>query len=314
MAVVMVVVGVGFERGRGGAAVGGLAAADLELDGGVGDVEAVAQGAVDGVENAGALGDGHLGDGDVAGEGVGGGAERPDVEVVDVEDAGDAADGGADAGRGETARGVPSSRMLRVSRTMVTELQRIMPAMMSERTGSIHIMPVKRMASAAGDDGGGGERVAQHVEEDGADVDVAGELPEQGGDGAVHQDAGGGDVHHQAGLHGDGGVEAMDGGDGDPGGEDDEGEGVDEGGEDAGALVAEGLLVGGGAALEVDGDEGEQDGEHVGDVVAGLGDEGEGVGAQAEVEGGEDIGRGERHRELSTRCILPGWTGDHVHK
>ena len=34
----------------------------------------------------------------------------------------------------------------------------------------------------------------------------------------------------------------------DPGGEDDEGEGVDEGGEDAGALVAEGLLVGGGAA------------------------------------------------------------------
>ena len=44
------------------------------------------------------------------------------------------------------------------------------------------------------------------------------------GDGAVHQDAGGGDVHHQARLDGDRGVEAMDGGDGDPGGEDDEGE------------------------------------------------------------------------------------------
>ena len=34
----------GFGLRRGGAAVGGLAADDLELDGGVGDVEAVAQG------------------------------------------------------------------------------------------------------------------------------------------------------------------------------------------------------------------------------------------------------------------------------
>ena len=48
MAVVVMVVVVGaygFEFGGGGAAVGGLAAGDLELDGGVGDVEAVAQGA-----------------------------------------------------------------------------------------------------------------------------------------------------------------------------------------------------------------------------------------------------------------------------
>ena len=53
----------------------------------------------------------------------------------------------------------------------------------------------------------------------------------------------------------------MDGGEGDPGGEDDEGEGVDEGGEDSGALVAEGFFGGGGAGTEVDGYEGEQDGE-----------------------------------------------------
>ena len=39
--------------GRGGAPVGGLAADDLELDGGVGDVEAVAQGTIDGVEDGG---------------------------------------------------------------------------------------------------------------------------------------------------------------------------------------------------------------------------------------------------------------------
>ena len=69
MAVVMVVVGAdGFEQGWSGAAVGGFAAADLELDGGVGDMEAVVQGALDAVQYGAALGHGHLGDGDVAGE------------------------------------------------------------------------------------------------------------------------------------------------------------------------------------------------------------------------------------------------------
>ena len=55
VAVVMVVGAYGFERGRGGAAVGGLAAADLELDGGVGDVELVAQGVVDALEDGAAV-------------------------------------------------------------------------------------------------------------------------------------------------------------------------------------------------------------------------------------------------------------------
>ncbi len=108
-------------------------------------------------------------------------------------------------------------------------------------------------------------------------------------------------------------AEAMDGGEGDPGGEDDEGEGVDEGGEDSGALVAEGFFGGGGAGLEVDGYEGEQDGEEVGDVVAGLGDEGEGVGAEAEDEGRDDVGRGERHGDLEDALHLAVWGCDHVH-
>ena len=69
--VVMVVVGAdGFQFGWGAAAVGGLAAGGFELDGGVGDLEAVAEGAVDAVEDPAALGHGHLGDGDVAGKGM----------------------------------------------------------------------------------------------------------------------------------------------------------------------------------------------------------------------------------------------------
>ena len=51
----MVVGAYGFEFGWGGAAVGGLAAGDFELDGGVGDVEAVAEGVVDALEDAAAV-------------------------------------------------------------------------------------------------------------------------------------------------------------------------------------------------------------------------------------------------------------------
>jgi len=99
VAVVMVVVVVGtygFQFGWGAAAVSGLAAGGFELDGGVGDLEAVAEGAVDAAEDGAALGHGHLGDGDVAGEGVGVRAEAPDVEVMDVEDTGDGLHGVAD--------------------------------------------------------------------------------------------------------------------------------------------------------------------------------------------------------------------------
>ena len=157
---------------------------------------------------------------------------------------------------------------------------------------------------AADDDCGGGERVAEHVEVDAADVDVAGEAPEQGGYGAVHQDAGGGDVHHQPGLDGYGDGEAVDGFEGDPGGEDDEGDGVDESSEDTCALIAEGFLLGGGTRLEVDGYEGENDGEEVAEVVACLGYQREGVGAEAKDKGRDDVGEVNTMENCRTRCIL----------
>ena len=142
------------------------------------------------VEDAAAVGHGHLGDGDVAGERVGAGAERPDVQVVDVEDAVDGLHGVADVGELEIARGA---------------FEEDVEGLADDADGAVddhggdderedgvdpHCMPVKRMADATDDDGGGGEGVAEHVEEDAADVDVAGELPEEGGDGAVHEDAG----------------------------------------------------------------------------------------------------------------------------
>ena len=72
--VMMAVCAYGFELWWGGAAVGGLAAFDLELDGGVADVELVAQGLVEAFEDAAAIGYRHVGYSDVAGEGDGAGA------------------------------------------------------------------------------------------------------------------------------------------------------------------------------------------------------------------------------------------------
>lgn len=261
VAVVVVRAG-GFQFGWGGAAVGGFAAGGFELDGGVGDVELVAEGLIEAFEDATAVGHGHVADGDVAGEGVRAGAEGPDVEVVDVDDAGDGLHGFADGGELEVVGSAFEEDVEGFADDADGGVDdhsgddegedRVYPGLVGEEDGG-----------SACDDGGGGKGVAEHVEEDAADVDVAGEAPEEGGDGAIHEDAGEGDEHHKAGLDGDGMAETHEGFEGDPDGKDDEGGSIDEGGEDAGALVAEGLLVGCGSGLEVDGDEGEEDGKEV---------------------------------------------------
>ena len=56
---------------RSGTTMGGFAVRDFELDGGVGDLESVAQRALDIRQNITALGHRHFGDGDVAGERMG---------------------------------------------------------------------------------------------------------------------------------------------------------------------------------------------------------------------------------------------------
>jgi len=72
--------------------------------------------------------------------------------------------------------GVPSNRMLSVSRTMPMEDQRIRAAIRSERRDRSSLPGVED-ACAAGDDSGGGKRVSGHVEEGGAHVYVAGHRP-----------------------------------------------------------------------------------------------------------------------------------------
>ena len=81
-----------FQLRRSRAAMGGLAAAGLELDRRVRDVKAVAQRAVDRVEDAAALGDRHLLDGHMTGERMARRAQRPAVQIMHIQHPGHVSD------------------------------------------------------------------------------------------------------------------------------------------------------------------------------------------------------------------------------
>jgi hypothetical protein len=176
-----------------------IAAGVLELDGGVADLEVVIENVVELDQDAGALRRGNVGDGDVAGQGAGVGAEAPDVQVVDVDDALDGSMPGANGGS-ETPRGRAFEQDIE---GLADDAEAGPEDERGDEQRENRVDPVlagEQDARAAGDDGGGGERVAGHVEKGRAQVDVAGHAPEQGGDDAVHQHAGGGYDHHEPGC------------------------------------------------------------------------------------------------------------------
>src|SRR3954468_11915308 len=138
------------------AAVGDGAVLVLELDGGVADVEVVFEHMVEAVEDGGALRGGNVGDGDVAGQGAGLRAQAPDVEVVDIEDAGYRLHVGADvievdaAGRAfkEDVEGFADD----ADRGPEDERGD------DEREDGVDpVVPGEEDAGASGDDGGGGK-------------------------------------------------------------------------------------------------------------------------------------------------------------
>lgn len=107
------------------------------------------------------------------------------MKVVDVEDAGDGLHGVADGSELQITRRALEEDV----EGLADDADGAPEDHGGDEDGEERVDPGhagKEDGCAAYDDGGGGERVAEHVEEDAADVDVAGEAPEQGGDGAVH--------------------------------------------------------------------------------------------------------------------------------
>ena len=178
--------------------------------------------------------------------------------------------------------GVASSRMWPLSRTTRQAARRTRSATSTERIGSMGVQPVQRMTSAAAMAASGAEEVARHVQDGGAEVEVAavaaGEDPEAED---VDHEAGGGDGEHDAAGDRLRVVEAMEGLEDDPDGDQEEREAVDEGGEDGEAVEAVGAPGVGGAAGEAEGEPGQREGGDVGEHVAGVGEKGERAGEEA---------------------------------
>ena len=150
-------------------------------------------------------------------------------------------------------RGVPSSRMLSVSRTMLIELQQDHRGDEQREHGVDPALPVKRMA-APPTMTAAVESVSPSMCRKTLRMLTS---PEKRHSRAATvpfmMTPASATIHHQPGLHLDRHAETVDGGNSDPAGEHDQCGGVDEGGEYAGALVTKGLLVVGRARLEVDG-------------------------------------------------------------
>src|SRR5579863_5043070 len=223
---------------RDHAAIENLAVFVFELDRRVADVEVVFENVMEVVQDPGALRRWDVGDGDVAGQRPGLRTETPDVQVVHIQNAGDCLHIGADLVQVDAPGGAFEKNV----EGFPNDAHRRPQDERGDDDGEHGVDPVvagNQDAGASGDYGGGGEGVAGHVDEGGAQVHVAGDSPEHGGDYAVHQHPGRGHVHHQARLHRDRRVEAMDGFNADPQGDQDEGAGIDKGGQHSGALIAE---------------------------------------------------------------------------
>jgi hypothetical protein len=157
---------------RRGATMGGLAAGNFELDGGVSDLEALTQGALDIGQDIAALGHRHFGDGNVAGERVGLRTKAPDMKIVNVENAVDRGHGLTDLTKLEVARSAFEQDIERLA----NDTDGAPEDHCGDEDGEHRVDPGharKKDGCATGDDCCGGERVAEHVEEDATDVDVA---------------------------------------------------------------------------------------------------------------------------------------------
>src|ERR1035438_9882505 len=222
------------------ASVGDFADRVLELDGGVMNVEARPKLVANLAQQGLAFGGAHVGDADVAGERMSIAADAPDVQIVDVVDSGDGANGGFDALQFHAARRAFEQDV----EALADDADGRPEDHDADADGEGGIDPAlsgKRDGDTSGDDGGGGERVADFVHDGATQVDVAMAAHEQQCDAAVHDHTGGGDPDHQLRVDIDRVQEAAKGFVPDVKRDQDERGSIDERRQNAGAVVAESL-------------------------------------------------------------------------
>src|SRR5262249_6078577 len=151
----------------------------LELNGGMADREAFGQHAVDAAQNGIAGRGRHVLDQDVAAQGVRAGTETPDVEVVNVEHAVDLPGGVGDVGEFHPAR----QALQQDVEGLADDIGGGVDDQKRDRDGEdrVDLLPAGGADhERADDDGDGAERVAEHVDEGAAHVEVVAARRAQG--------------------------------------------------------------------------------------------------------------------------------------
>ena len=120
------------------------------------------------------------------------------------------------------------------------------------------------------------------------------------GGGHVDHQAGGAHHQHQSAVDLRRVAEAAGGFEEDPGGDEPQTQGVQHGGQDLGSVEAEGLLDGGGAAGDPDGQQRQADGGAVGEHMAGVGQQGQAAGHQAANHLGHHVPHDQRQGDAKT--------------
>ncbi len=197
----------------------------------------------------------------------------------------------------ETPRGVPSSRMFSVSRTMPTLDHRISAAIMQRERRVDPVLPGEQNARATRDHGGCRERVARHVDKRAAHVHIARHTPQQSRNYAVHHHPGRRHNHHQPRLHGHGRAEPVNGFHANPQRNHDQRGRIHEGSQHARPLVAESARVVCGPRLKVDRRKAQQKRQKIRCIVARLREQRQRMGAQSRHKRDHHIGQRGHQRE-----------------
>ena len=218
---------------------------------------------------------GRIGHDDVSAHRLAARRERPHVQVVDTQDAGDLEHRRLDPAQLEVS-GRPFEQDVD---GLAEEPPRARDD--EERDGRAHQRidggPARERHRGGGEEHAArGERVAQHFQIGGSDVETGrGATVEQPRRDQVDAEARRGDGHHRPAEHLGRRQHALVGLDQDHEGHGQEQQRVDDGGQDLDAVVAERLLGRGRPGGNPDGEQRQADARHVGEHVAGVGGEGQ---------------------------------------
>ncbi len=247
----------------------GWEAGAFELDGDVVNTEGVMELRADGAEDGFAFVHVHVRDAGVAAQGVEIAAERPDVHVMHFHHAGHGEDGAGDFFDVHVLRTAFEKKMAGCAQDADARPQ----DEQADREAQDRVNPTAAGVmnrDGTGNDGDIGDRVAEVVNQNRAEIQIFVAAHHGKRDAAVDGKRGDGSPDHPAFDDGDGRAQAVNCFPAEPEREQHKQHGVGERGERSGAMVAIGLVAVGGAFGPTHGEPGDAERGHIGKIVHGI--------------------------------------------